>query len=177
MSFLPRKTTAFMTIPRGNWRATATARGSLRNRVRAPNALARARGIPRRPRKTPQRLHRARLDLDDCRQLLLAASLPLFLTGGRDGSGSTSAVSGSRNFLARWPRMRRPAGGRPRANDRLPWLRHALMPWFRVEVLPPLPDEVQYRLVGRDLVLFDVDLGLVIDVLRNALPMVAAARR
>jgi hypothetical protein len=52
-------------------------------------------------------------------------------------------------------------------NDRLPWLRNALMPWYLVEALPPLPYEVQYRLVGRDLVLLDVELGLAIDTVRN----------
>jgi hypothetical protein len=57
--------------------------------------------------------------------------------------------------------------GRARVNDRLPWLRNALMPWYLVEALPPLPYEVQYRLVGRDLVLLDVELGLAIDTVRN----------
>jgi hypothetical protein len=39
-----------------------------------------------------------------------------------------------------------------------------------VSVLPLLPDELQYRFVGRDLVLLDVDLNLVVDILREAVP-------
>jgi hypothetical protein len=57
--------------------------------------------------------------------------------------------------------------GRVRVNDRLPWLRDALIPWYLVEALPALPYEVEYRLAGRDLVLLDVDLAVVIDVVRN----------
>lgn len=37
--------------------------------------------------------------------------------------------------------------------------------------LPPLPEELEYRLVGRDLVLVDVPSNLVVDVIRAALPM------
>jgi hypothetical protein len=37
--------------------------------------------------------------------------------------------------------------------------------------LPLLPDELEYRLVGRDLVLLDVPSNLVVDVIRAALPM------
>lgn len=36
--------------------------------------------------------------------------------------------------------------------------------------LPPLPKEVDYRVLGRDLVLRDVKANLIIDVLPNALP-------
>ena len=60
--------------------------------------------------------------------------------------------------------------GRPRPNDRLPWLRSARMPEILLPALPPLPWELQYRLFQRDLVLLDVDLGLVVDVLPDALP-------
>jgi hypothetical protein len=38
-----------------------------------------------------------------------------------------------------------------------------------IEALPPLPDELQYRIVGRDLVLVDVHANLVVDILREAL--------
>ena len=34
--------------------------------------------------------------------------------------------------------------------------------------LPPLPEELEYRLVGRDLVLVDVPRNLVVDVIRDA---------
>jgi len=60
--------------------------------------------------------------------------------------------------------------GRPRPGDRLPWLRAARMPELLLTALPPLPFELQYRFVQRDLVLLDIDLGLVIDVLPDALP-------
>lgn len=60
--------------------------------------------------------------------------------------------------------------GRPRVNDRLPWLRAAPMPEMLVDALPPLPFELRYRFLERDLILLDVDLGLVVDVLPDALP-------
>jgi hypothetical protein len=37
--------------------------------------------------------------------------------------------------------------------------------------LPSLPEELEYRLVGRDLVLFDVRTRVIVDVLTNALPV------
>ena len=39
-----------------------------------------------------------------------------------------------------------------------------------IAALAPLRYELQYRLVGRDLALLDVDLGLIADILPNALP-------
>ena len=60
--------------------------------------------------------------------------------------------------------------GRPRPDDRLPWLRSARMPELLLTALPPLPHELQYRFLYRDLVLLDIDLGLVVDVLADALP-------
>jgi len=40
-----------------------------------------------------------------------------------------------------------------------------------LEALPPLPVELQYRFIGRDLLLVDVEADLVIDILPNALPL------
>ena len=60
--------------------------------------------------------------------------------------------------------------GRPRPGDRLPWLRAARMPELMLTALPPLPYELEYRFLERDLVLLDIDLALVVDVLPNALP-------
>jgi hypothetical protein len=37
--------------------------------------------------------------------------------------------------------------------------------------LPSLPEELEYRLVGRDLVLFDTRTRVIVDVLTNALPV------
>jgi len=54
-------------------------------------------------------------------------------------------------------------------NARFDWAFGALMPGRIIVALPPLPAELQYRFVGRDLVLLDIDTGLVVDVLRQAL--------
>jgi hypothetical protein len=55
-------------------------------------------------------------------------------------------------------------------NGRFPHGRGAAMwPEF-LSALPPLPAELQYRFVDRDLVLIDIDSGLVVDVLSEALP-------
>ena len=58
----------------------------------------------------------------------------------------------------------------PRLNEEFPWGRGAAIPMVLIEALPSLPAELQYRLVDRDLVLFDVGLGLVVDILPKALP-------
>jgi hypothetical protein len=36
--------------------------------------------------------------------------------------------------------------------------------------LPQLPPEVKYRFVGRNLLLIDEDIGLILDYMTNALP-------
>ena len=36
--------------------------------------------------------------------------------------------------------------------------------------LPRLPDELHYRIVGRDLVLYDVTADLIVDLISNAVP-------
>lgn len=52
----------------------------------------------------------------------------------------------------------------------LPWRTHlALMPIIRQ--LPELPPELEYQFVGRHLVLVDVGANIVVDVLRDALPL------
>lgn len=40
-----------------------------------------------------------------------------------------------------------------------------------VAELPPLPDELEYRFIGRHLVIVDVPANLVVDIIRDALPM------
>ena len=55
---------------------------------------------------------------------------------------------------------------------------HAALAWgagepasaLVVGLLPPLPDELEYRFVGRHLVLLDVEVNMVVDVLRKAVP-------
>lgn len=56
----------------------------------------------------------------------------------------------------------------PVVNGRFPWTRGAEMWPCVLNALPDLPDELQYRIVGRDLVLIDVHANLVVDILRNA---------
>ena len=56
----------------------------------------------------------------------------------------------------------------PVVNGRFPWGRGAEMWPCVLNALPELPDELQYRIVGGDLVLIDVHANLVVDILRNA---------
>ncbi len=58
----------------------------------------------------------------------------------------------------------------PRVNGRYPWgLASAMWPTL-LRVLPPLPEELEYRFSNRDLVLIDVHANIVVDILENALP-------
>jgi hypothetical protein len=62
-------------------------------------------------------------------------------------------------------------GARPPAvNEPFSWALGNLMPTAIIEALPELPDELQFRLVGGHLVLIDIHAGLVVDILRHALP-------
>ena len=63
----------------------------------------------------------------------------------------------------------------PAVNARVQWAAGTRMPASLIAVLPPLPSELQYRFIGVDLVLIDVGAGLVVDVLRDALPPVSTA--
>jgi hypothetical protein len=45
-----------------------------------------------------------------------------------------------------------------------------VMPPCLLAELPPLPEELQYRFVGRDLILWDVHAGLIVDFVPNAIP-------
>ena len=57
-------------------------------------------------------------------------------------------------------------------NGEMPWRQTGSMPPYVLDVLPPLPPELQYRFVGADLVLVDVHASLIVDILRDAaLPM------
>jgi hypothetical protein len=57
----------------------------------------------------------------------------------------------------------------PIVNERFAWLRIAPMPEWLTDALPVLPLELRYRLFDRELVLFDYDLSLVVDILPDAL--------
>ena len=54
-----------------------------------------------------------------------------------------------------------------RVNDTFPWILGVQMFPCVIEALPPLPPELQYRVVAGDLVLIDVHASLIVDVLRN----------
>jgi hypothetical protein len=55
-------------------------------------------------------------------------------------------------------------------NGEFDWRFGAMMPPPIIAVLPDLPEGVQYRFIGRNLVLVDTDSGLILDVLKHALP-------
>jgi hypothetical protein len=61
---------------------------------------------------------------------------------------------------------------KPVINQPIPWGVSGVR-WPTLAMLPPLPPELAYRFVGRDLVLVDVHANLVLDMLDLALPTVA----
>jgi len=54
-------------------------------------------------------------------------------------------------------------------NARFDWAYGAATPGFLIAALPALPDELQYRFVGGDLVLVDVPARLIVDIMPVAL--------
>ena len=63
-----------------------------------------------------------------------------------------------------------PGTERPRVNERFPWEWGAAFPRYVLEVLPELPEDLEYRFAGRDLVLVDIHAELVVDIMFGALP-------
>jgi hypothetical protein len=63
-----------------------------------------------------------------------------------------------------------PGASRPTVNHRFSWQLGTAMPACLLDALPKLPKGLQYRLVGRDLILLDIDANLVVDILPAALP-------
>ena len=63
---------------------------------------------------------------------------------------------------------RPPPGWRPAVNGTLDWFSTGATPHVLLEALPELPDELQYRFVGLDLILLDVDANLIVDILPAA---------
>jgi len=62
-----------------------------------------------------------------------------------------------------------PAGYRPQVHAGYPsWATHE-MPFVLLTTLPALPKGINYRLIDHDLLLWDVDANLIIDVLPDAL--------
>lgn len=60
--------------------------------------------------------------------------------------------------------------GRATVNERWPGAALTMMPPDLLALFPPLPRELQYRFVHHDLVLWDMDVDLIVDVLRDAIP-------
>ena len=59
----------------------------------------------------------------------------------------------------------------PQVHDAYPgWATHA-MPAILLLKLPPLPDDIEYRLIGGDLVLLDTRADLIVDVLPRAVTL------
>jgi hypothetical protein len=59
----------------------------------------------------------------------------------------------------------------PRVNGEYPAGRSiSTVPPCVLAALPPLPPELQYRFVGRDLILWDVHAGLIVDFVTGAIP-------
>jgi hypothetical protein len=64
-----------------------------------------------------------------------------------------------------------PSGYRPQVNAGYPtWAVHEV-PFVLLTALPALPEGIQYRLIDHDLLLWDVDADVIIDVLPDALPL------
>ena len=59
---------------------------------------------------------------------------------------------------------------RPQINERFPWIWASAVPRCVWGVLPEVPEELEYRFAGFDLVLIDIHAELVVDILRDALP-------
>jgi hypothetical protein len=64
-----------------------------------------------------------------------------------------------------------------RVNDTFPWVLGVSMFACLIDALPPLPPELQYRIVGDDLLLIDVHASLIVDILRSALAPETTALR
>ena len=65
-----------------------------------------------------------------------------------------------------------PRNFNPQVHDAYPGWATQAMPAILLLWLPSLPHDIEYRLIGRDLVLLDLRAGLIIDVLRGAIPLV-----
>jgi hypothetical protein len=68
-------------------------------------------------------------------------------------------------------RLEEPVKVHLKVNDSYPAdLPLTTMPPTLLQQLPPLPQQLEYRIVGRDLVLLDLKANLIVDVIRQALP-------
>jgi len=95
-------------------------------------------------------------------RLLISQSL------GRHGD----AIS---ELIARTKAEATSSGKIPAVNQFFPWQFGAMLPPYLLADLPQLPKGLEYRIVDRDLILFDLDSHLVVDILRDAFPRAAVA--
>jgi hypothetical protein len=69
-----------------------------------------------------------------------------------------------------WQPAEQTEGSMLAVNEFLPWQHGTPRYQPLLSVLPALPEELEYRLSGSDLVLLDVDARVVVDILRDAVP-------
>ena len=65
----------------------------------------------------------------------------------------------------------------PRVLERFPATALREFPEVLARALPGLPDFLEYRLIGRDLVLTDIEANLIIAVLREAIGGISTIKR
>jgi hypothetical protein len=68
-----------------------------------------------------------------------------------------------------------PADYRPQVNAAYPDSASHAMPPVLLAALPRLPEGIQYRLINRDLMLWDANADVIVDVLPDALPFVESS--
>ena len=113
--------------------------------------------VPREARRPPREGDIFTADVAALFTRLLATTF----AGDEDSFGDALAEIGRQELIA--PPIR--------VNERPPrGISHTLLPSLDGG-LPPLPEELEYRLVGRQLLLVDVESNLVVDVIRDALPI------
>ena len=64
-----------------------------------------------------------------------------------------------------------PPLGRPTVNGRWPGTSYTFMPPNLLRLFPPLPEDLEYRFVNRDLVLWDSHANVIVDVISDAIPL------
>jgi hypothetical protein len=59
---------------------------------------------------------------------------------------------------------------KPRVHDPFPWTASTRVPCTVLLKLPPLPKDLEYRFLGRDLILLDIHANLIVDFIPAAIP-------
>ena len=110
----------------------------------------------------PRVAHAHRNHADDIFSPAVASLFRQHITAARYELGAevvTYLEDAELQNLIEWPRLE--------VNGSLQWNTGEVLWLFLLRRLPSLPPELEYRFVGRDLVLVDVDLNLVVDILEN----------